>query len=322
MWTPPRSNRLRNLLLLVNPVFLVRSQRRLPSILSTFSQAGVSVDVRETLPNRDAAAVAAAAAAGFDTVVVCGGDGTIFDVLQSLAGSELPLGIIPFGTGNILAQNLGMPRNPVAAARRILSGKIQSTQLGKLTCRSGAETRSWYFAMSAGMGAHAAVMTATRRARKARVGRAAYFAVGLRQILSQPSYPFEIEVIGVDGRRTVQRVFEAIALRVSRLNLWRTGGGLDLPFLRLASVAAGAGSSAAASPLRSLINATVRDGQARRIHSPVLYQNVVKVTCRPLPSEAIHPSPIPIQADGEVLGDSYATIEMAGRSLRLITGII
>lgn len=317
------------LLLLANPAALNRDKSNLPRILSVFRQAGTSVDLRKTTANRGAGAIAKQAAqSGFDGIVACGGDGTVFDVLQGMAGSELPLGVIPLGTGNVLAQNLGMPHDPAAAAASILSGRVQSTELGRLVCGTGAEAESWYFVMSAGMGAHAAIMMATRRSRKNRLGKAAYYAAGLKHFLSQPARPFEIEACDLDGRKSVRRVSEAIALRVSKLNVWRPGGGLELPFLRLVSVEAGPRVRVAQAAFDSLVRAAGERGRMLPVKSPALYQDIVKVTCRPLSEPEGHkmegrdPLPIPVQADGEVLGSSYATMEMAGLSLRLITAII
>ena len=82
-------------------------------ILRVFREAGVDVEVLETGANRAAGAKAKRAVEqGVDAIIVCGGDGTVFDALQGVAGSEVPLGIIPFGTGNILAQNLNTPKKP------------------------------------------------------------------------------------------------------------------------------------------------------------------------------------------------------------------
>jgi len=74
----------------------------------------------ETGENRARDQGKAGCSGSYDAIVVCGGDGTIFDVIQGLAGSAVPLGIIPFGTGNVMAQNLKVPKDPVAAAHWIL----------------------------------------------------------------------------------------------------------------------------------------------------------------------------------------------------------
>ena len=59
----------------------------------------------------------AAVARGCDTVFACGGDGTIQDVAQGLVGSSAALAILPLGTANVLAHDLGIPRDAAAAAR-------------------------------------------------------------------------------------------------------------------------------------------------------------------------------------------------------------
>src|ERR1700733_2497204 len=114
---------MRKILLFVNPVLHQTAARRrdIARVEAVFRGHGAAVNVMETGENRAAGPKAKRAVAeGYDAIVVCGGDGTIFDVIQGMAGSRVTLGIIPFGTGNILAQNLKVPRNPVAAAHWIL----------------------------------------------------------------------------------------------------------------------------------------------------------------------------------------------------------
>src|ERR1700719_1474913 len=66
-----------------------------------------------------------AVAAGSDTVFACGGDGTIHDVIQGLAGTPVALAILPFGTANALAHDLAIPLRPCAAAQVAVSGKVR-----------------------------------------------------------------------------------------------------------------------------------------------------------------------------------------------------
>lgn len=141
---------MRKILLLVNPLLQrTRARRRaVDRVLSTFRESGATVDLLETGENRAAGTKAKRAVAqGYEAIVVCGGDGTIFDVIQGLAGSDVPLGIIPFGTGNVMAQNLGIPDDPtggpVPASQSILprsSGKdhlLWSGGPAKLVVRHG-----------------------------------------------------------------------------------------------------------------------------------------------------------------------------------------
>jgi diacylglycerol kinase (ATP) len=310
---------MRKILLLVNPVFEKHRGRSLPLILRTFEQEGAQLRVMETGENRAAGDKARRAVAeGVDAIVVCGGDGTVFDVLQGLAGSNVPLGIVPFGTGNVLAQNLKIPKDPVAAARWILAAKPHSVPLGRITHCTPEGRQSWFFAMAAGMGMHAALMSAARRSGKNVVGRAAYFSAGFQLLAEHPLEPFEAEITMVDGTVLQRRISEAIAVRVSELNLWRPGGGFDLPFLRLATVEGLSRWRLAQGVFDGLfLSAGARDREQRE-NSPARYEDVLRVECRPIDGFK-YKAPLEVQADGEVLDASCAVIEMAGASVQFLS---
>lgn len=79
-----------------------------------------------------------AVAAGVDALVALGGDGTTALALQALAGTEVPLGIIPTGTGNDIARSLGLPRrDPVHAADAVVLGQVRRLDLGRATTSAG-----------------------------------------------------------------------------------------------------------------------------------------------------------------------------------------
>jgi diacylglycerol kinase (ATP) len=313
---------MRKILLFVNPVLQQTGARRrdITRVHGVFREAGAVVDILETGDNRAAGPKARAAAEGYDAIVVCGGDGTIFDVIQGIAGSGVPLGIIPFGTGNILAQNLKVPKEPVAAARWILRSRPTPVPLGKITCCVPGGRQSWLFLTAAGMGMHAALMSEARRSGKSRVGRAAYFAAGGRLLLNHPVQPFDIAITTISGSIVHQQVSEAIAVRVAELNRWRPGG-LAFPFLRLATVAGYSRSRL----LRATYQALFRSGGARdraqAEDAAAYYQDVVRVVCRPTPNHEYR-QPIAVEADGEVIGASYAEIEMAGTNVLLLSASI
>jgi diacylglycerol kinase (ATP) len=312
---------MKKFLLLVNPVLQQTGGRRadVARVKEIFREAGVSADIQETGENRAAGPKARRAAAeGYDAVVVFGGDGTIFDVIQGIAGSSLPLGIIPFGTGNVLAQNLKVPKDPVAAARWILRSGPRSVPLGKITCRTPEDQQSWFFAMAAGMGVHAALMSAARRAGKSVAGRAAYYAAGCSLLLNHPVQSFDIEITTVSGSVLRDQACEVLALRVAELNRWRPGGGLHLPFLRLATVRGNSRSRLARASFDALFRSAGTRDRAQAEDASANYQDVVRILCRPTPDRAYNP-PIAVQADGEVLGAACAEIEMAGLDVVLLS---
>ncbi|HMG02280.1 MAG TPA: diacylglycerol kinase family protein [Edaphobacter sp.] len=303
---------------MVNPIFERNSQRYLPGIRQVFEKAGVTVELLEATPDRSAKdAIARAVQEHLDAVIVCGGDGTVFDALQGLAGSETPLGICPFGTGNILAQNLKIPLHPVEAAQWLLAAKPRSVPLGKITCPTATGEHSWFFAMAAGMGGHAAMMKAAERYGKHRAGKIAYFGAGLETLFTYPLEPFEVEITTVGGEVFQRRVSELIAVRVAELNLWRPGGGLDLPFLRLASIEGASRLRLAQASWQALALGEGQRNRTPRTHAAARYEDVMRVVCRPIPGMK-YKQAIAVEADGEILGSSCATIEMAKVNIKLL----
>jgi diacylglycerol kinase (ATP) len=312
---------MRKILLFVNPVLQQTAARRrdISRVHQILRAAGATVDILETGENRAAGSKARRAVAeGYDTIVVCGGDGTIFDVIQGLAGSQVPLGIIPFGTGNVLAQNLKIPRDPVAAAQWILRSRPSPVGLGKVTCCVPEGRQSWLFAMAAGMGLHAALMSEARRSGKSRVGRAAYFAAGARLLLHHPVQPFDIAITTTQGSTIHQQVCEAIAVRVAELNRWRPGGGLAFPFLRLATVAGESRARLATATFEALFRSGGARDRTQAEDAAAYYQDVARIVCRPTAQRHYDP-PLAVEADGEVLGASCAEIEMAGIQVLLLS---
>jgi len=238
-----------------------------------------------------------------------------------MAGSSLPLGIVPFGTGNVLAQNLAIPKEPAAMARWMLSSRPLLVPLGRVTCcPSGVTTgpQSWYFAMSAGMGMHAALMRAARAPAKRTRGRAAYYWAGARLLLRHPLQPFDVEITTVDRAQLRRRVCEAVAVRVPELNLWRPGGALTSPLLRLVTVEGQSRHGLLRSSLGVLARFLIRPGRQRPPdNGPIRYEDVTRVICRPIPGRQYRAA-LEVEADGEVLDFPGVTIEMAGVSVNLL----
>src|ERR1700761_4614160 len=233
---------MRRVLFFLNPLLMERRNRRaaVDRVADMLRESGCTVELQDTLSAHSAGEQAQeAVASGFDTIFVCGGDGTIFQVIQGVAGSEVALGIIPFGTGNVLAQNLRLPRDAMAAARAQLHAQAVSIPLGKIVCKTPghAKDKNWYFTIAAGMGVHAALMNLAPTGTGKRVGgKLAYFTGGIRLLIQHPVEPFDLEVTTVGGRVRRERVNEAIAVRVPEINVWRPGGDLLEPTLRLASL--------------------------------------------------------------------------------------
>ena len=119
---------------------------------------------------------AKAAKAHAEVVVTVGGDGSVLQVVQGLAETKVALGIIPLGTGNLLAGNLGIPKDVEAAIEVILAGHPRRIDLGRL--KVGDKQR--VFSVACGIGFDAQMMAATEKSQKLRWGKLAYAAGALR----------------------------------------------------------------------------------------------------------------------------------------------
>jgi YegS/Rv2252/BmrU family lipid kinase len=129
-----------------------------------------------------------------DVVAVFGGDGTTMQAAAALVGTEVALGVIPGGTGNLLAGNLRIPASPQRAARALLAGRPRPFDLGRMERPGGPQ----YFAVACGAGYDARVMAGTLSEHKRRWGMAAYVATTLRLITELRSTNHLITIDGVE----------------------------------------------------------------------------------------------------------------------------
>jgi diacylglycerol kinase family enzyme len=273
-------------------------------------------EIRETLSRDNAAGQAReAVASGIDTIFACGGDGTVFYVLQGIAGSPAAMGILPLGTGNVLARNLGLPRDPEAAFRAQRKAIPTEIPLGEVICGE----RGWYFTIAAGIGLHAALMNVASSGQAKRIwGRTAYYAGGVGLLLRRNVQPLDVNLTEVSGKICEFRACELLALRVPVIDGWRTGGELLSPHLRVAAVPHTGRLGLAYASFHGLV--TSRSGEIsaakRRLPCPS-YADAAQVVCRPTESFP-YKSPLLVQADGEVIGAECATLRMAQKRLRLL----
>jgi len=147
------------------------------SIHSEFGPAGIHWEVAITQGAGDATRIAQAALdAGVDAVAVYGGDGTVREVTKALAETDIPLAILPGGTGNIFAVEMEIPRALRRAARLVASGnhEIASVDVGYANGEP--------FIVALASGTIAGVMENANRDMKTRLGVSAYFLTGLQQL--------------------------------------------------------------------------------------------------------------------------------------------
>ena len=107
--------------------------RKLPEIEAEFSRRGLAYRVERTVCAEDAVRAARAAAVESpEGIVAIGGDGTFFDVVNGMAGSDVPLLFVPCGTGNDFIKSLPLPREPLAALRAQLDSPLSRIDLGRM----------------------------------------------------------------------------------------------------------------------------------------------------------------------------------------------
>lgn len=162
-------------------------------VAAAFAHYDVPFDLIET---RSAAetyeAARAAASVGVRAVVAAGGDGTVAQVLRGTAGTEIPVAILPCGTGNQLALNFDIPSSLDGAVQVAVEGVVEQIDLGKVNGE--------YFALIAGAGLDADVMASATAELKNRLGFAAYLYSGLKHLVAPKRVDFVIVADGEELR--------------------------------------------------------------------------------------------------------------------------
>jgi YegS/Rv2252/BmrU family lipid kinase len=196
-------------LIVLNPAAGQEDPLRVRRLLGgAFAVRGAPFDLVETAGAGDAERFARdAVRLGYRAVVAVGGDGTVAEVITGLAGTEVPLAVVAQGTGNQVACNLGIPRDVEGAVEVAVNGVAAPMDLGQL-----ADGR--YFALMAGAGWDAEVMTVATRELKDRWGFGAYLYAGLRKAIAPPS---ALYTITADGREFTVSAATVIVANVGQI---------------------------------------------------------------------------------------------------------
>jgi diacylglycerol kinase family enzyme len=198
-------------LLITNPFAARAHDRAVAAICGILRDGGWHVDVQATASHGHARVIAEQARnEGFDVLVSHGGDGTAMQVAAGIAGTPIALGLIPGGTGNVLAGNLRLPRSTKRAARQLLTARPHPIDLGVVDRSDGPH----YFAVAAGTGFDAQLMADTAVAEKRRWKVGAYLA---RAALSLSSARSAVHRITVDGQTSDVRAAMLLVLNCGQL---------------------------------------------------------------------------------------------------------
>jgi diacylglycerol kinase (ATP) len=304
--------------LIYNPVSGQRPEQRdalIADVVAVFRGAGVDVNVIATESSESAGAQAQEAIReGCDTILACGGDGTVHEVLQGMVGGSAALGVIPMGTANALAADLGLPASPVKAAKMLLTATPVRISVGHLFYRhSEGNSRSRYFVVAAGVGADALFFSRLDSRLKRRFGYAAYLVEAFRMWATHnfPIFAASLLETGSDAPRT-EEVSQLLAVRIGNF------GGAVHKLVPGASVSNGNLSVIAFKTRSRWRYLRFMGAVILRRHtyaSAIELVDCVTVECCDLEDAA---APSFVEADGELLGTLPARIEVVPQALTLL----
>jgi len=176
-----------------NPAAGSRRRARLHAALDLLRGIGLRIELAETQRRGDAMRLARGAASEGGTIVAAGGDGTIAEVAAGVIGSDAALGILPLGTANVFALELGIPLKTEEAAVVIAMGRTVPFRPGLSRCGSAAGV---LFVQMVGAGLDAAVVRALCPSLKHALGKGAYLLQTLREIARHDIAPLDVVADG------------------------------------------------------------------------------------------------------------------------------
>jgi len=283
-----------------------RAAKLLPGVRSALKRFA-SIDVLETAGEGDATVrVAQACLASYDGLVAAGGDGTLFEVLNGLYAhpmeKRIPLGLVPVGTGNAFARDLGlMPGDWQNGIDIIAGGRLRRVDVGRVTLPGD----SFHFLNIIGAGLPVDAMKTVGKLKF--IGNSAYTLATLWQVLKLRTYPLSLEI---DGETLEQ---ESMFVEISNTRYTGTSfliapeavlddGLLDLTLVRSASRA-------------RLLRLFPTIYKGRHVHYPEVFcrrAREVRITA---------PEGLVLAPDGELRGITPATITCLERDLQIFAAL-
>jgi diacylglycerol kinase (ATP) len=308
---------IRRVALVDNPASGFLSSRRgttVQAALAALESAGIEVEhLTIDGPGSGAALAREAIGRGCDSVIVCGGDGTVHEVMQCLVGTSIALGVVPMGTANALASNLGMAKNPDKAIRSLLTARQVQVPVGRISYRNGDGTDHWrYFTVAAGVGADALLMARMDPGLKRRLGYLLYLVEAFRIWASHPFPLFQVR-FGGNGNGKPARVEETSQLLAVRVRSFGGVLGTLVPGATLHNDKLSLLAFKTRSRYRYMRFLLAVVGQRHTFSRDVEMLQADSVECTPQNGTRVY-----VEADGEVLGHLPVRIEVAPETLTLL----
>jgi len=289
------------MLIVFNPAAGQGRRRRLDRALAMLRRLGCPYRLAETTRPGHAEALARAAARdGTAVVVAAGGDGTIAEVAGGLAGSRAALGVLPLGTANVFAWELGIPILPEAAAAGLAAGRESGVYPGIARFADGS---SRLFVQMLGAGFDAAVVAHLDIGLKQRIGRGAYAWQAMRQ-LSRYRFP-ALRVIFADGEAEASSVIVSNGRLYAGRHLLAPAAAMARPGFEVALFRRAGPWAAAAYGAALPLN---------------LLPRMPGVTLRPATRLRIEGMGVAVQADGDLAGQLPVEVQAAPDPLWVLLG--
>lgn len=306
-------------LLIYNPFSGFRRHRRVEQVEAAADElrhAGVETKILPSRgPSKAGGQAKEAIDAGYDTIFACGGDGTIHDVLQGMAGHQhAALGVLPLGTANALAADLKIPRDPVLAIRRQLDYRPKTIAAGLIeSCSSEHPKRRRYFTVMAGVGPDARLVYSLTAEAKARWGVAAYVVNAFWEYVTYRHAPYEMTITDNNGEQDKITTAQVMAVRVhdfgGPLKKFARGADLSRNDLRVVLFRGGVRLSYPAYLLAALFGLQVKIPGVELIDAR-------EIVCRAFPGH--EDRKVYCEADGECLWRLPVRISMAPNAFSLL----
>ncbi len=293
-----------------------RRQAELESALAVLREGGVEASLVPTESRHHAGDEARRALdAGCDTVFACGGDGTIHNIVQTLANTPVAVAILPMGTANALAHDLGLPRKIVPAARAALHGVPKRIGLGRVEYVSlEGKSKAKYFVLAAGVGVDAHLFYKLYAGAKQKMGMTAYYRKALQLLFSYRMRRFATEYTESESGEVIRA--EATELMSVRIRNFggiaqeiAPGASLDRDDMRLICCL----TSSRVTYLRYVARCVLRQGWAVPGIDLAFSKNV---SCEYLPG--LDGQKIYVEGDGELLGTLPVRMTMALEALTVL----
>ncbi len=280
------------------------SRRLIEQVIAALTLHGAAVVRERHASTAEALAAMEKAARGghHDALLAAGGDGTIRLAAKAALGTGMPIGVIPRGTGNVLAHETGLPQQPIAIADLLLHGGVRTINAGRVNGE--------LFLLMVGVGFDGRVIAALDQRLKRLLGKAAYVPATVRAL----AHGAETLDVTCDGGWTDHVTWAVIC------NARRYGGRFEMaPNARVetsgfeAILFEGTGRRQRIGQLWALARGRL---MSERLHMQGYGGDVIMRGCRSATIRST--TPVPVQVDGDRFGTTPVTIEDAGPCVRLI----